>query len=123
MSDDEDGVDWVERLRLDPIDRAETKPAAPKRAKLKDGFVRLPMAWATRLGKARHVATWKLAACVLFLDWKGGGEPVTLSNVVLNEWGLPQGRTKRKALAELEALGLVSVERRAKRSPLIKRKI
>jgi hypothetical protein len=71
----------------------------------------------------RHVATWKLAACVLFLDWKGGGEPVTLSNVVLNEWGLPQGRTKRKALAELEALGLVSVERRAKRSPLLKRKI
>jgi hypothetical protein len=41
-----------------------------------------------------------------------------VSNIVLEEWGV-QADAKRRALRKLEMAGLITVERRGKRSPQV----
>jgi hypothetical protein len=53
------------------------------------------------------------------LHWKSGGKkPTKLANGMLAIDGVP-ARTKLHALEDLEGRGLVAVERRPQRSPII----
>jgi hypothetical protein len=51
-------------------------------------------------------------------DWKDGGEPFRLSNGAVAMEGVPRQR-KWDALGELEQLGLITVERRKRKTPRI----
>jgi hypothetical protein len=42
----------------------------------------------------------------------------TVSNLILRDWGI-EADAKRRALRKLEQAGLIAVERRGKRSPLV----
>jgi hypothetical protein len=53
---------------------------------------------------ARHAATYKVAAQILYQYWKNNGEAFTLGNSALN--GVSRWQ-KSRALAELEAFGLI----------------
>jgi hypothetical protein len=55
---------------------------------------------------------------VLYGHWKGRGEPFTLSNGMVDMEGVTRWG-KWRALAELEQLGLITIERRRRKSPLI----
>jgi hypothetical protein len=84
----------------------------------------LPDLWIEKLRGARYAATWKLAAHLLELDWKQyrkpflEGEPIVLANGWLEANNLSR-RDKGRGLREIVELGLVLVEFRARKSPIV----
>jgi hypothetical protein len=83
----------------------------------KNKFVKVSVEWMDRLNCARRASTFKVALALLYRHWKAGGnQPVTLPNTGLV--GVARG-TKWRGLAELENLGLITIERRRRQSPLI----
>ena len=103
------------------IETLELKtPVKPKRLAYSQGqFVRVSMTWVERLRVAHCIGSYKLAHHLLFQHWKSGGNPVKLSNTVLAELGMGSAKAKWRALSELERLGLVVIERRLKKSPVV----
>jgi hypothetical protein len=81
-------------------------------------FVKVRWAWIERLCKARRASTLKVALFILHLDWKHHGRPFALGNHAMAEDGISRYQ-KRDALRELEQLGLISIQRRRRKSPLI----
>src|SRR5262245_49323926 len=96
--------------------RVELPGIGAKPKKWRRQFVRVPWGWIVRLRPARRACTFKLALVLLYEAWRAGGQPIVLSNVLSQAEGLSR-RSKWNALAELEGLGLIQVERRPRRSP------
>jgi len=115
----EDDFD-VERLRLRPEDIAAYvgNAGAAAAARRQDRFIIVPMAWSDRLKDARHVNTYKLAVYLLYQHWRTG-KRIAVTNVALANTGIPNPRSKWRALCDLERLGLVEIERRARKSPRV----
>src|SRR6516225_9618410 len=114
MSDDFD----LENLRL-PADivlpRRVVEPR--KLEKRRKHFVQLPWTWVEALSGASG-QTWQLAAHLLYLNWKGKGAPIKLANGMLEIDGISRW-SKWRALPELERRGLVVIDRRRRRSPIV----
>jgi hypothetical protein len=81
-------------------------------------YVRVPWTWVVQLRKAKRTRAYQLALLLLYEHWRLGGRPIVLSNVGLLAEGLAR-RSKWNALAELEKLELVRVERGRRRSPRV----
>jgi hypothetical protein len=78
----------------------------------------VPWVWFEKLGDA-HGQTYRLALYLLYLYWKdGSNQPVKLPNVGLRDVGISR-QSKWRVLADLERVGLISIERRPRRAPLI----
>ena len=90
-------------------------PAQPKR---RGRFVRVPWAWWAILRQTKRTATWNVAMYLLHEFWRNGSQRVRLANKALENRGVGR-RAKWKALKDLEALGLVSVERHPGKSLLV----
>jgi hypothetical protein len=84
-------------------------------------FVMVPWTWVERLNGAPG-QTYRLALCLLYLNWKARGEPIKLANGMLRIDGISR-QSKWRALRELQYRGLISVERRPSRSPIIRLKL
>jgi hypothetical protein len=100
-----------------------TVPAArPKReAKRLVGFVRMPWAWAHALASSGAGGkVWVVACHVLYETWRAKGRPITVPNGMLERCGVSRD-AKTRTLRKLEQLGLVSVEWRANKSPIVSR--
>ena len=98
--------------------RAQKSPlAARDRKRL---FVRVPLGWVHRLAGARHVSTYRVALHLHHREFRAinKGAAIGLPNGALEADGVTP-RQKWRALAELEKLGLVKINRRARRSPEI----
>jgi hypothetical protein len=130
----------IDQYRLTPEDLAAYKapiqePAAiPRRTKRKSRpelrsqvdfpFRCLPVLWVEKLQGARYAATWKLAAHLLEMDWKQyrkafqEGEPISLANGWLKACNLSR-RGKSNGLREMRDLGLIDVQYRARKAPLV----
>jgi hypothetical protein len=80
-------------------------------------FVKFPWSWADRL-RTNRGTTYRVAIHLLYEHWRGGGRPIQLSNVALSGQGV-RSKSKWRALHELESAGLIRVERRARRSPVV----
>ena len=106
-------IDPLAGLRLSPesVPPMQAVPAKSSRHAGKLQFVRVPIVWMERLTGARYAATLKLAHYILFQDWKNGGEAIPLTNKALQQIDVSRGQ-KWRGLGELEALGLVVVDRR-----------
>ena len=122
MKNEDDPFDLA-NLRLTPeavaaMSRAATaKQARAQPKRQRQQFVMVPWVWVESLKEARHVATYRLALFVLYQHWKTN-KPVLASNVALKALGVPR-RSKYRAIRELERLGLIRVEWRRRRSPVI----
>jgi hypothetical protein len=81
-------------------------------------FISIPFAWLERL-RGAHGQTYRLALLLLYRHWKDGGEPIKLANGMLAIDGMPP-TSKKRALLDLECRGLVTVERRKKKSPIVR---
>jgi hypothetical protein len=81
-------------------------------------FVRMPWAWVERLRNTKSANTYRVALHLLYLYWKTGGASFSLANGGLAMEGVTR-HAKWRALRELERLGLIMVERRPRKSPLI----
>jgi hypothetical protein len=111
----------IEALRIDPADPtlAPATPTAPdKRRKWKRHFIQVPWEWVQRLNGASG-QTYRLALQLLYLHWKNRGAPIKLTNSLLVLNSIP-AQTKRRALRELQRRGLISVEWRLRKSPIVR---
>ena len=92
----------------------------PKReAKRLAGFIRMPWGWANVLA-ADGVGgkVWVVACHILYETWRSKGQPIKLPNGMLGRLGVSRD-AKVRALRKLEQLGLVSVEWRPRKSPIV----
>ena len=111
----------IEALKIDPTDPklVPARTAGPTRPKnTPHYFVKVPIIWLQKLDAAPG-QTCRLALHLLFLHFQSRGSPITLANRTLEDRGIP-GQSKRRALRDLERRGLVSVEWRMKRSPIVR---
>jgi hypothetical protein len=81
----------------------------------REQFIQVPMEWSERLKAARLISSYRLAHFLLFRHWQSGGKPFPVSNVAP---GLEQ-KEKWRGLRELERLGLIRVENRQRRAPMV----
>jgi hypothetical protein len=114
----------VENLRLEEgggrgaVRIVQTKTVQERLQRRRKHFVRVPMAWMERLGSARSAATVLLALHILYEHWRMGGRPFRLANGKLLLKGISR-QSKYTGLRELERLGLVTVARRPRKSPIV----
>jgi hypothetical protein len=120
MSEDLDPFNDLAALRIDPADpKLRFKSAPAKKAtKWKKHFIQVPWSWVERLRRARHVSTHNLANHLLYEHWRNGGQALVLSNSAMAQVGMTRWG-KWEGLHELEQLGLVTIERRPRKSPLV----
>jgi len=96
--------------------RVQRKPSRAK--KWRRQYVQFPWAWIERLQTAKRVSTYRLAFLLVYEHWRTGGRPIELSNIASKLEGLSRW-SKWRALADLQELGLVRVERRRRKSPRV----
>jgi hypothetical protein len=123
MTDDDPHAD-LKQHALTPEKIAavnELRAAVPRKLwKRREQFVMVPLAWAERLAGAQGT-TYTVALHVLHWDWKHRGEPFKLGN---GWFRIGTSRySKWRALTDLERRGLIAVERRPRKSPIVRRLI
>jgi hypothetical protein len=96
------------------------KPVPEKIRKRREQFVQVPMWWIERLGDAPAASgkTILVALHLWHLDYKHHGKPFALANGMLKYDGVSRD-SKYDALNDLERRGLIRVERRVRKSPII----
>ena len=99
-----------------PVVRATTPAKIQKR---RENFVVMPMWWIEKLEGCPSGHTMRIAVYLLHLHWKNHGQPFTLANGMLKYDGVSR-QSKWRALATLEQLGLIAVDRRSGKSPTIR---
>ena len=103
----------LETLRVDP---AKHKPT--KSEKWRRHYVQIPWDWIEQLKPTKRSCAYQLAYWLAYEHWRTGGRPIVLSNAALKEMGVAR-RSKWNALAELEKYGMVLVQRRPRKSPIV----
>ena len=107
----------LKQHRMTPEILATLAVVPRKIQKQRQHFVKVPWTWIERLAGARYTATYRVALHILYRHWRGG-EPFALPNGMMSREGVER-RAKWRGLMELERLGLVAIERRQRKSPLI----
>jgi hypothetical protein len=102
--------DWASK-RL-----AELEAAAPIKVKKAQPFVQLPLDKAARAARATRSQKVFVWMWLEYRAWKTKCRTVTASNDALAGYGISR-ECKRRALADLEAAGMVTVERGHGKSP------
>ena len=116
-----DADNLFEDVEDDPLWQAawQEQPANnPKRKEWRRLYTLLPRAWEVRLLGAKRIVTYRLAAELLYLHWLSGGKTIAVTGKVAKAAKLSV-RSKSNALAELEQLGLIEMERGLRRSPRV----
>jgi hypothetical protein len=108
-------VDAWAKQRLTELDAAAP---AERREKQKDAFVRIPMWWAAEAAKAMREPGMLVAAELLHRSWKAKSLTFPFPNGNLKKHGVSR-KTKYWKLRELETAGLIKVERRHGKTPLV----
>jgi hypothetical protein len=109
----DDSDDFLETFRVVP-----GSFTAAVKAKRRQNFIRFPYRWFEVLQKERSGRVYRVALFLLYRNWRNQGRPIPLSNLLLADVGVAR-REKWRALANLERLGLVKVERRKRKAPLV----
>lgn len=111
----DDAFDDIDSLRLEPDHLHTITPRKIK--KRREHFIRTPFGWLERLDGAAG-KTYALALHLCYLHWRNKGKPFTLANGMLKMDGISRA-SKWRGLAELERRGLITVEHRDRKSPVI----
>jgi hypothetical protein len=85
----------------------------------KKRFVQVPLCWAEAVAKATTGgATMLVSVHLLHAAWKAGRTTFPLPNGYLKKHGVSR-EVKRRVLLELETAGLITIERRTGKTPLV----
>ena len=108
-------------IDIDELTRTDDQPVKEVLAyrvhrRRQQQFIMVPMAWHKALAGATG-RTVLLAHNLLYLGWRRKGS-LKLSNGTLLEDGISR-QSKWRGLADLERRGLITVERRPNRSPIV----
>lgn len=87
-------------------------------AKQKDLFVKVPLWWAEEATKATKTPAALVLVYLLRSSWKARSTTFPLPNVYLKKNGVSP-KVKRRVLRELEAAGLITVERPSRKTPIV----
>jgi hypothetical protein len=113
----DDSVDWG-NLALPPQPVAAMSKAKVAKRSAKP-FTKFPHTWKQRLADIHaHGNTYRTALHLLHRFWQTGNRRLVLANVALGQEGVNR-EAKRTALRQLERAGLVLVERRSRKSPIV----
>jgi hypothetical protein len=107
----------VSEEELAELKRTAWKKKSKSRSKSRS-FIMVPVAWVERLGSCRSRAVYVLMLHLLRREFQEKGKPFPLGNDALGQ-GAASRFAKRRALLKLEEVGLISVERRPRKSPMI----
>jgi hypothetical protein len=107
----------IEKVRVDPERVAAIQEATKSKPKRRKAFVIFPDFWRRRLVDARAtVVAYQLALALLeAARWKSS---ITVTSAMARASGVGL-RGKKSAIRQLERAGLVNVERRARRNPIV----
>jgi hypothetical protein len=109
----------IKALRIDPATFAA--PHIPAKIRKRRGeFAILPMWWHEKLAKPAPNSryTCLIAWYLLYLNWKNHGKPFKLASGMLDYDGIDR-YTKYRALRDLERRGLITIEWRRGKSPIV----
>jgi hypothetical protein len=107
-----------EHLAQNAKARAEALQKVPKPKKRPQHFSRIPMALWEHLSGASRQTLW-MAGYIYYMHWKSNGEPFKLSNSgYLKVCKIPSS-SKLRALRDLERRGVISIEWRVRKSPIV----
>jgi hypothetical protein len=96
---------------------AELEASAPiKRAKIAP-YVKLPLAWAAKAAAATNTHKAMVWLWLVHRTRLTGSATVAVPNGALAKYGISR-KVKKVALEQLEAAGLIAVERRPRRAPI-----
>jgi hypothetical protein len=97
----------------------QTRAVAPRKVRTAraEHFIKKPWVWHEKLIGAPG-QTWRLADIVLYFCWRNGGAPFKLARGLRGMETMPR-MTRLRALRDLERRGLVTVEWRTKKSPIV----
>jgi hypothetical protein len=84
----------------------------------KDPFVKVPLWWMKEATAATRTPKALICIELLYISWKNRSASVPMSNGRLAKLGISR-ETKRRALLQLEAAGLVTVDRHRGRAPVV----
>jgi hypothetical protein len=84
-------------------------------------FIKVPQQWVKCLAKAHPIATYRVLLHLLDMEFQqwAKGQPIPVSTAAMKELGVCRS-DKEKALHELEAFGICTVERHPRRCPRAK---
>jgi hypothetical protein len=107
------------KLRLDLDNIPSGPPPSKKQSSSKAPFIKLPLIWEETLAGARASgSTYRVALLLLYMAWKSDTYVVKLTNVALAKKGVGR-KGKAAALLVLRKVGLVTVEERPRKSPIV----
>jgi DNA-binding transcriptional ArsR family regulator len=110
----------LEDFRLPPEAASERTVGIPKRIRKRHQlFVLIPLSWVDAVARSSRDKAFPVLCHLLHLNWKHCGGPVKVPNGFLARLGVGRD-AKSRALRKLELLGLISVERRDRRSPVVR---
>jgi hypothetical protein len=114
--EDDDDEKWFADLQ-----RRTGKPPTPPRhgkARRKETFVKVPLWWFEQATRATKTQQAFVALWLLHLAWKASSTTFPLPNGKLAGHGAGR-KAKARALASLEAAGLITVKRRPGKTPAV----
>jgi hypothetical protein len=97
---------------------ADLEAAAPVKRKKAEPFVRLSLSWAAGAAAATNCPKAMVWVWLVYRVWQAKSSTVAVPNAALAKLGVPR-ETKRRALKELEAGGLIAIEQRSRKTPLV----
>jgi hypothetical protein len=102
---------WVTRKRA-------LEAAAPAKRKKPEAFVKMPLWWAEAAAKASRSPATVVLVEMLRLRWKTQSSTFPFPNGRLAKLGVSR-EVKRRVLADLERGGLITIERPARKTPVV----
>jgi hypothetical protein len=88
------------------------------RRKKAEPFVKVPLWWAAAAAKATRSPATVVCIVLLRASWKARSSTFALSNVRLAKLGVSR-KTKHRVLRDLEQAGLISVQRKERKAPVV----
>src|SRR5262245_45858424 len=83
-----------------------------------NSFAQVPLGWAAAAAKATKTPRAMVWVLLQHMAWQNNGLAFPISNAALARYGVSR-EVKRRALAALEASGLIRVERQHGRAPVV----
>lgn len=99
-------------------DNDDGMPPPRYRKAPKPAYVRVPLWWMEQAAQATRSPQAFVCVWLLHLSWKAGSLTFPLPNGRLAEHGVDR-QAKRRALGNLEKAGLITVNRRDRKTPIV----
>lgn len=105
--------------RIETVELVPLTPSAKRRkARQEEAFVLVPLTRAAEVVKCMREKGVMVWIVLMYLAWKDKSPTVQLSNEIMKRYGISR-HTKYRALATLEAAGIVTIEWQNKQAPMV----